>query len=88
MGKEDHIILAVHVTDRVTHAPAVQEALTEFGCNIKTRIGLHEVDDAACSPNGLILLECAGDPARCDELEGNLAAIEGVEVKKVVFRHD
>jgi hypothetical protein len=85
---DKHIILAIHITQRVRHVPDVQARLTEYGCHIKTRLGLHEVNKEYCSPNGLLILEMAGEEAKALELEQKLAAIEGVEVKKVVFVHD
>lgn len=85
--REKHIILGVHVTDRVKEAPDVQKLLTAYGCNIKTRVGLHHVDDNACSPRGLILLELFGDEAVCRELTDKLGALEGVEVQTMVFDH-
>lgn len=85
--KERHLIFGVHITERAKLAQAVQHVLTEYGCHIKTRLGLHEVNASYCSPNGLILLEMVGDDATCDELAGKLAAIEGVEVQRMVFEH-
>ena len=85
---EKHIILGVHITDRVQHATEVQAVFTEFGRGIKTRLGLHRVDANACSPAGLILLELCGEEARCDEMAAKLNAIEGVEAKKMVFEHE
>ncbi|MBN1817604.1 MAG: hypothetical protein JW828_09590 [Sedimentisphaerales bacterium] len=87
MPMRKHIILGVHITDRIHHVDPVQHLLTEYGCSIKTRLGLHEADAAFCSPNGLILLEMVDDAARADELAGRLNAIEGVEVKKMTFDH-
>lgn len=84
---DSHIILGVHVTDRVSKASSVQSVLTEYGCNIKTRIGFHEVSAAACSPSGVILLEIFGGEAKAGEISGKLAAIDGIEVQKMVFRH-
>lgn len=84
---EDHTILGVHINDRVEHVDAVQHTFTEFGCNIKTRIGLHEAEKF-CSPNGLILLEVIGDDGKRTELETKLKAIEGVDVQKMTFVHD
>jgi hypothetical protein len=84
---EDHIILGVHINDRFRHVSLVQNLFTEYGCNIKTRLGLHEVENV-CSPNGLVLLELVGERARCDELERKLTAVDGVDVKKMVFPHD
>ena len=85
--KETHYILGIHVTDRVRHVPGVQPLLTEYGCHIRTRLGLHEAGGQVCSPNGMILLELVGDQARCDELGRKLAQIEGVEVQQMVFKH-
>jgi hypothetical protein len=47
------VVLGVQVTNRVPNALEVQEILTEFGCNIKTRLGLHELTDTVCSTVGL-----------------------------------
>jgi len=91
MVQEPHIILGVHVTDRIKHVvggSGVQPILTEYGCYIKTRLGLHEAGKDFCSPNGLLILELVGDIKKCNELEQKLASIEGVSVQKMVFTHD
>ncbi len=87
MTEPNHVIFGIHITDRVKKAPDVQKLLTEYGCNIKTRIGLHHVDDKVCSPRGLIVLEMFGDDVVCDELAAKLGQIEGVEVQKMIFEH-
>ena len=87
MDKETHIILAIHVTDRMTNAVRIQELFSEFGCHIKTRLGLHTVSENFCSPNGLIILELVSDKDKACELEDRLNEIEGVEAKKIVFEH-
>jgi hypothetical protein len=83
-----HIVYGVHVTNRAAQVPNVQELLTKYGCNIKTRIGLHHVDETVCSPRGLILLEMFGDLALCRELKTKLTNLEGVDVQEMVFDHD
>jgi len=85
--EEPHLIFGIHVTNRATQAGRIQELLTEYGCNIKTRIGLHHVTANACSPRGLILLEMYGDVATCRGLATRLSALEGVEVKEMFFEH-
>ena len=65
--------------------PTVQQVFTEFGCYIKTRLGLHEASDGVCSPNGLILLELVGDPAKHKELVKKLGTLQGIEVKEMIF---
>jgi hypothetical protein len=82
-----HLVLGVHITNRLKNAVDVQKLLTEYGCNVKTRLGLHEVADDVCGPNGLLLLEMAGEVARGNELADKLNAIEGVEVKTLIFAH-
>ena len=86
--EEPHLILGVHVTSRVAQVPAVQKLFTEYGCSIRTRIGLHRVDENVCSPRGLILLEMFGDLATCRELKTKLSALEGIEVQEMLFEHD
>ncbi len=79
------IILGVQVTNRIKNALEVQEVLTKFGCNIKTRLGLHEVTDAVCSTIGLLILEMYGDIKQIKEMESQLKAVHGIVVKKMVF---
>lgn len=85
--KERHLVYGVHVQDRTRDAAKVQQLLTEYGCNIKTRIGLHEVDETHCASGGLMVLEMFGEPGLCLELKNKLGAIDGVEVKEMVFEH-
>jgi hypothetical protein len=84
---QSHLIFGVHVTDRTKQAGKVQELLSQFGCNIKTRVGLHHVDEATCSPSGVILLEMFGDEALCRELGAKLRALPGVDVQQMEFAH-
>ena len=83
---EQHIILGVHITNRLRNAAEVQRLFSEYGCNIKTRLGLHEVHNV-CSPNGVVILEMYGDEKVCFELADKLAAIQGIEVQRMVFKH-
>jgi hypothetical protein len=87
MPLKQHIILGVHITDRVHHVHPVQDILTQYGCSIRTRLGLHEADKGYCSPNGLLILEMTDDLPTAQELASKLNAIEGVEVKTMVFGH-
>lgn len=84
---QNHVILGVHITDRVKNATEVQKILTEYGCSIKTRLGLHEVDKSFCAPNGLLLLEVVGDAATLAAMEAKLGAVPGIEIQKMVFTH-
>jgi hypothetical protein len=85
--KIKHIILGVHITDRLKEAVEVQRLLTAFGASIKTRLGLHEVQDKATGPNGLLILEMIGGDKPAKDLTKKLNALDGVEVKAFTFEH-
>ncbi len=78
-------ILGILITDRVQKVMDVQSILTKYGCNIKTRLGLHEVVRDYCSRQGLILLELTGNTEDFYKLENELLAIPGLDVRKMVF---
>jgi hypothetical protein len=83
-----HFICGIHITERLQHALQVQEILTAFGKNIKTRLGLHELSDAGNGPNGLLLIEFIGNESTFKEFTQKLGGIAGVEVKTMVFEHN
>lgn len=88
--RDNHVILCVHLTDRLTEAVEVQKTFTCFGGYIKTRIGLHEVDPTGSdvgSKNGLIVLEMVGSEVQAEKLAQALNSITGVEVKSLTFTH-
>ena len=84
---DDHIILGIHVTNRLKNAADVQKVFTEYGCNIKTRIGLHDVDANVCSPSGVVLIEFFGSDDEASAMMDKLNEVEGVQVQKMVFGH-
>ncbi|MDD2321382.1 MAG: hypothetical protein PHO83_15160 [Geobacteraceae bacterium] len=85
MSNAKYMVVGIHIQNRVKNAAEVQKILTDFGCSIKTRIGLHEVTDDFCSGSGLILLEMIGPPAKVGELAGLLKKIDGVDVQQMIF---
>ena len=78
-------VLGIQVTNRVEKVPDVQKILTDYGCNIRTRLGLHEVSKKACSPLGLLILDTFGDEADVLEMEKKLKKVKGLVVKKMIF---
>jgi len=84
---DPHIILGVHITERLQHAVEVQKVFTEYVCNIKTRIGLHDVSEQVCGPSGVVLLEFFGSVDDSRKMTAALCAIDGVQVKSMVFDH-
>lgn len=86
--KAEHIIVGIHVTDRLKNAGDVQKIFTQYGCNIKTRLGLHEVHGNYCAGGGIVLLEMVGEMKDVDAMLRKLKKIEGLEAKKMTFTHD
>lgn len=79
-------IMGIKIQDRVETVQEVQKLLTEHGCEISTRIGLHMASENACSPNGLILLEFIDNADESiKKLEEELDKLGHVEVQKMVF---
>lgn len=54
-------IIGVNLENRLETAIEFQRIITEFGCEIKTRIGLHPTFENACSDRGIVLLEVNGN---------------------------
>ena len=78
-------VFGILLNQRNDMAPRFQEIVTKYGCNIKTRIGLHNVSENVCSASGIILLETIGKESEITSLENNLRTLEGAEIQKMVF---
>lgn len=78
-------IMGIKIGDRVNNSKAVQGILTEYGCTIKTRLGLHEVSKDGCARAGLIILELVGDMSNWEKLKNDLEKLDGVEVQEMKF---
>lgn len=74
-------IMLLMVGSRKETAVAVQGLLTEYGCSIKTRLGLHTASENLCSEDGLIVLELVGDEKVHDELFNKLTKLKCISVK-------
>ncbi len=74
-------IMAILQENRVETAAKVQEILTEYGCFIRMRLGLHESAVDSCSNTGLILLQICGKDAPIKEMEKKLQALPHVKAK-------
>ncbi|WP_408956307.1 hypothetical protein [Natroniella sp. ANB-PHB2] len=70
-------IVALQVDERDNFAPNVQHILTQYGKNIKTRLGLHNDDQN----QGLILIEFAGADEDLEHFEKELRQIEQLNFK-------
>jgi len=76
-------IIAMRLQQRVQTATTVQETLTKFGCNIKTRLGLHDVSEDYCANDGLVILQVCGDSKEIKAMLEALNKISGVKAKLI-----
>ncbi len=79
-------ILGIYVKRGFKETVTLQGLLSNYGCVIKTRLGLHEVVNEYAEPGGLILLELEGDAQEMYRLENELLKIESLDVQKMRFQ--
>ena len=77
-------IIGVKLGNRVDSAVEFQRVLTKYGCIIKSRLGLHDVSENKCSPQGVILMEII-DEETGKKFEEELKDIEGAQVQTMSF---
>jgi hypothetical protein len=76
-------LLVILMHSRRVSAVKVQKVLTEYGCMIKTRLGIHDGVLDKCSDTGLIILELVGSKAKKTALNNALKPLPGVKTKLV-----
>ena len=76
-------ILVILVNTRKESAVKVQKILTEWGCLIKTRLGIHDGVPGDCSDTGLIVLELVGEKEKRAELKRKVGLLPGVHAELV-----
>ncbi len=78
-----HTIFGVGISERTENVPAVQAVLTKYGCNIRTRLGIHDADSTSCSPSGLLLVDVFGPGT--EEFYSELSQLAGVDLQRMDF---
>lgn len=76
-------VVLIKIDHRATEATRVQGILTDFGCNIKVRLGLHEVSKEFCANDGLVVLEVEGEAALLKQMIDKLNAINYVNAQMI-----
>lgn len=80
------IIMGIKLMERMKSAGKFQDLLSEYGCDISTRLGLHVTSEDSCSPNGLIILEFIDNADQAAaEFEQKATEIADVTIQKMVF---
>ena len=75
MKKES--IMVIRASKRRENVESLQKVLTEYGCNIKMRLGLHEAGDV-CSDEGLIILQLIDHDGEVDSFKKALKKLDGI----------
>jgi hypothetical protein len=78
-------IMAVKISGRTAKAHLVQEILTKYGCNIKTRIGFHETGEDQCSMDGILILQLFGKEDDILHMFDELKTLDGVVPRMIEF---
>jgi hypothetical protein len=78
-------IVGLLISDRVKNASEIQKVFTEYGCHIKTRLGIHEASKDVCAPGGLVILEVVGDDNKISEMVSKLKKVTDVQVSTMTF---
>jgi hypothetical protein len=76
-------LVIILMRTRRSSAVKVQKVLTDFGCMIKTRLGIHDGVLDKCSDAGLVILEVVGSKAEKERLDKKLKKVPGVKTKMV-----
>ena len=76
-------LLILSVDNRKASSGKIQEILTNEGCIIKTRIGLHEGVLDQCSNKGIIILEIVGEEKEHKSLTAKLDEVDGVKSRLI-----
>ncbi len=79
----EYYIIGIRLDNRIHNAVKFQETLTKNGCRIRTRLGLHEVSEDACSNDGLIILQPCGTKDEVESLVRELNDLEGIKAKLI-----
>ena len=76
-------VVLIKVDHRSSEAAKVQDILTECGCNIKVRLGLHQISEDFCANDGLIILEVDGKDEDLKALVNKLNELNYIQAKMI-----
>ena len=74
-------VMLIKTDHRSSEAGKVQSILTNYGCNIKVRLGLHEVSKEFCANDGLVVLEVEGKQEEISAMLEELNKVDYVQAK-------
>lgn len=75
-------VVVIGVKHRREEADKLQKLLTEHGCEVKARLGLHEAG-TVCSDEGLVILQLVPDDPLGESMVEELNKLDGIKAKLV-----
>jgi hypothetical protein len=78
-------IVLIKIDHRSQEAALVQGILTEYGCNIKVRLGLHEASNEFCAQDGMVILHVDGKPEELTAMLDKLNKVDYVQAQLMEF---
>ena len=76
-------LMGILISKRNACAKTVQDILTQHGCIIRVRLGLHDGVGDACTEEGLVILQLSGAMEEIQALQDALNTIPGVTAEKL-----
>jgi ribose 5-phosphate isomerase len=81
-------VLIVLIGNRKEAAVTIQKILTDWGCTIKTRLGIHDGVLDNCTNSGLLILDIVGQKEKNEEMTRKINLIHGVKAQLVTLSID
>lgn len=78
-------VLLVLLNDRKKTAITFQKILTDWGCMVKTRLGIHDGVLNKCSNSGLVILDIVGQKKKLTEMTRKMNLVKGIKAKLVTI---
>ena len=72
-------IIGIKIDDRAQEAHKLQDILTLYGCEIRTRLGLHPIGEYKCVNYGIVLIEVV---AKINEIYDELAKYWEIQIMR------
>lgn len=81
-----HLFLMVRIQNRDESALSVQKVLTQYGCYVRMRLGLHDEEIGnTCTPSGVLILQLNCEKEHAESISKELNAISGVKSLLIDF---
>jgi len=79
------VIIGIKIPSTFEHVKQIQEIFQTYGNLIKTRLGIHDVEEENVSPYGIVLLETIGNLDEISTFEAKLKQLPTVQVQRMEF---